>query len=731
MCDNDCYHIGREENFWPLAENLARGYNVLLSNGLTAAHIATIMEMGRAKSREMKTLPELDISSSGSVSSKLEDFTIDENSLPPFEYTPLSESESIRVLILHPGKASEPLRGTIRHQLYSRVSYEAISYAWGGDITPCSMILDGKRMPLTQSLYDALVRLRRQKEGRILWADGVCINQADSKEKSAQVGLMPEIFKQARVLVYLGREEFYSEEIPSLVEKLRKFDDKTVTTSSQPEREPKEFLEFNNLPPQNHISWLALAPFLCRPWFMRMWVVQEIVLAREVRFFCGDWELGWRDLANLADCVGKVLRKALPDISQDVFHACDQAAASLGLMLGFRMTRSLAEMRLKDILKGMEQESTLDSAIETVIDGSPKNDIAKDREYVIQACRDNREIYDFIEDLIIGLPDEVLPSKTPMLYLLGLFTHNRATRHQDRLYALAGLSCDINLADFRPDYDETLEQTNLRFGELLVRKGQGMDLLYHATKWSWELENPNLPTWAPDWTRPRTQIDHWLKLGWAYHGGWAKIFGVPSSVRLNVKSSRVLDVTGFRVASITSAIRFHHINFKKRPESYEIFAELEQFFSAIVSIFSGEPYFTGEPWEEIACQTLIAGHVPKELESEPKSKTLSLYRQFVEHLHDLDKKKVSKSNVWAADMIMGMIGNAVYKTDNGHVGIAPETMGPGDEIYMLESSNLPFVLRPSNTKPGYHQFLGGCYIHGLMAGKAWDLDHKLSELSLI
>jgi hypothetical protein len=730
MGENDPNHVGKEENFWPLAENLARVYKVALSKGLTSAQFAAILELSRAKSWERKTRPELSTSSTDGISPELGELTIDENSLPPFEYKPLDDAKAIRVLILHPGKPSEPLRGTIRHQLFSRVSYEAISYTWGGDSTPRFMILDGKRMPLTQSLYDALVRLRRKKHGRILWADGVCINQEDSKEKSVQVGLMPEIFKQARVLVYLGREAFQSEEIPYLLEKLRNFDRKSEKSSSQ-KLSPEEFLKSNGLPPQYHMSWIALIPFLFRSWFMRMWVVQEIVLAREIRFFCGDWELGWRELSAMANGVGKVLRKALPNISDEVFTVCDQAAASLGLMLGVRSTRSLVTARFEEILKGMEQKDTFASAINTVLNGEVDENIAKDREYVIQVCREHPEAYTFIEESVIGLPDEVLPSKSPMLYLLGMFTQNKATRPQDRLYALAGLSCDISLTEFRPDYDETLEQTNLRFSKLLVTKGQGMDLLYHATKWPWELENPSLPTWAADWTRHRGQFDHWLRFGWAYHGGWAKLFAAPSSVRLNDKTGAVLNVTGFQVATIASVVKFVPMNLAESPDDQDAVSKISRFFSTVTEIFAGEPYFSGESWEEIACRTLMTDHIPKEFESAPISKILELYQEFIQHASDLDKTKEKGGNIWAGKVITTMIGNSVFKAENGYVGVAPETIAPGDEIYMFERANLPFALRPSKIKPGYHQFLGGCYVHGLMAGKAWDLEHTLSEVSLI
>ncbi|KAK0644150.1 hypothetical protein B0T16DRAFT_392551 [Cercophora newfieldiana] len=47
------------------------------------------------------------------------------------------------------------------------------------------------------NLYDALLQFRRQGSAVLLWADAICINQADPDEKSEQVPPMGEIYRQA------------------------------------------------------------------------------------------------------------------------------------------------------------------------------------------------------------------------------------------------------------------------------------------------------------------------------------------------------------------------------------------------------------------------------------------------------------------------------------------------------------------------------------------------------
>jgi hypothetical protein len=61
-------------------------------------------------------------------------------------------------------------------------------------------------MYITESLETALLNLQsRGQDGFFLWADGICINQQDVREKTLQVQLMREIYSAAiEVLIWLG-----------------------------------------------------------------------------------------------------------------------------------------------------------------------------------------------------------------------------------------------------------------------------------------------------------------------------------------------------------------------------------------------------------------------------------------------------------------------------------------------------------------------------------------------
>ncbi|KAK3384702.1 heterokaryon incompatibility protein-domain-containing protein [Lasiosphaeria ovina] len=124
-------------------------------------------------------------------------------------YAPLDAMRrEIRLLSLCPGTNTEPLRCSLSVVSLDHVqSYEALSYVWGPADPHTQVVLDGKPFPVTQNLHAVLRRLRRIDESRTLWVDAICINQVDTAEKSVQVALMSAIYSNATgALLWLGEE---------------------------------------------------------------------------------------------------------------------------------------------------------------------------------------------------------------------------------------------------------------------------------------------------------------------------------------------------------------------------------------------------------------------------------------------------------------------------------------------------------------------------------------------
>jgi hypothetical protein len=84
--------------------------------------------------------------------------------------------------------------------------FAALSYVWGSpNDRPNFMVCDDIVVPVTPNLHSALRDLRDKLGTYVIWADAVCINQDDAKEKEHQVPLMGEIYaKSSFVYVWLG-----------------------------------------------------------------------------------------------------------------------------------------------------------------------------------------------------------------------------------------------------------------------------------------------------------------------------------------------------------------------------------------------------------------------------------------------------------------------------------------------------------------------------------------------
>ncbi|KAK4221043.1 heterokaryon incompatibility protein-domain-containing protein, partial [Podospora fimiseda] len=124
------------------------------------------------------------------------------------------------------------------------------------------------------SLVEILLELRHPTEPRRMWIDCICIDQQNTEEKNKEVKRMRNIYRHAsRVVVWLGPACSTS---ALALEKLEEF-------GCQVEVTPRcEFLPAPGLELPHHKDKVVLEAIekLCnRPWFKRVWIIQEILLA--------------------------------------------------------------------------------------------------------------------------------------------------------------------------------------------------------------------------------------------------------------------------------------------------------------------------------------------------------------------------------------------------------------------------------------------------------------------
>jgi hypothetical protein len=125
-------------------------------------------------------------------------------------YDQLDEGHIRLLRVLPSNRGKQVSCCLITARLASEPKYEAISYAWGKSANMVNMTLNGKPCWVKHNLLDCLESLRFETEIRDLWVDALCINQADTEEKSAQINLMPQIYRlAAKTLIWLGMDDYY------------------------------------------------------------------------------------------------------------------------------------------------------------------------------------------------------------------------------------------------------------------------------------------------------------------------------------------------------------------------------------------------------------------------------------------------------------------------------------------------------------------------------------------
>ncbi|CVL02646.1 related to heterokaryon incompatibility protein [Fusarium mangiferae] len=219
-----------------------------------------------------------------------------------FQYNPFDlESAGFRLALLEKGSQSQIRCRLVQVYLNDIIPYEAVSYSWESQSTPHEIMVDEKTLSITESLHDALRHLRRPDEDRMLWIDALCIDQTNIKERGHQVNRMGEIYKKAdRVIVWLG---YLSGNATQLKSAITMLEAQVAKLPGIPRKWPREDprwksqwrqVEANFGPLCRDKLVDGLKSFMQKPWFSRVWILQEVANAKRTIVTCNLGEVpGW------------------------------------------------------------------------------------------------------------------------------------------------------------------------------------------------------------------------------------------------------------------------------------------------------------------------------------------------------------------------------------------------------------------------------------------------------
>ncbi|MCJ1279346.1 hypothetical protein MMC21_007170 [Puttea exsequens] len=338
------------------------------------------------------------------------------SSLERYQYSPLKRTNGFRLLKIFPPESrdqEESINNSnfpctaklLEYTLDSEIEYECLSYTWGAPSLNERIILDCKCLPITTNLSLAIEGSQKATKKSLIWIDAICINQEDPEEKAQQIQEMGTIFSKAsQVIVFLGSEAEGSQNVPGFCEKIQKCIEKREKTMQKVfggfsnKIWPEEF-EGLGLPPQGDPAWAVLMKLVSRPWFIRVWIIQEVVLARYITLVCGDWTFPGVELSySVRLCALHGLPLSLTEVARST--AADDGVMQVLMILDLIITHQIP-------------------------------------------------------------PRQVL--KPSLLDLIRRSRHVGATDKRDNLYGFLSLSKDQAVASLRPSYVESIVDTYSRF----------------------------------------------------------------------------------------------------------------------------------------------------------------------------------------------------------------------------------------------------------------------------
>ncbi|PMD65933.1 HET-domain-containing protein, partial [Hyaloscypha bicolor E] len=227
-------------------------------------------------------------------------------------YQPIDHDRpSIRLLRLLRGSFSDIIQGDLFegwiNQLEGGIPYNALSYTWGTTEKSARIIVNGYIMRITSNLYTALQHLRVYNMDIILWIDDICIDQANMQEWRHQVQQMSYIYREAeQVIVWLG---LGTEETNYTMDSIKRLQENFIKIEGGWRRSAQLWMHLQSRPEDANFHEYAklhkgMELILKRPWFQRIWILQEIANARTATIYCGRKSVSARTFAQMPSIIG-------------------------------------------------------------------------------------------------------------------------------------------------------------------------------------------------------------------------------------------------------------------------------------------------------------------------------------------------------------------------------------------------------------------------------------------
>ena len=476
-------------------------------------------------------------------------------------------------------------------------------------------------------VLDALNHLQQAQFSRKkIWIDAICINQEDDVEKAVQVAHMQSIYARAEeVFVWLGASEDDSDlaidHIPSIIEyAVKNWQDFLQDKDEIPHPTPPD------------ATLTALGHLYVRPWFTRVWVVPELLLARSAVLVCGNRRIDWDSFAALT---GLLLQQNLTDI------LASPTVPRMAIALGAQNVNMLHNFRKQG----------------PIIEGLPVPAFAD----LLQYCR-----------------------------------LRKVTEPVDRVWAFLGLAQpDVQqiagpLIDYSLEGRRDYHKAYVNLFKVLLPKDSSLYLLSLAPS----LQRPSgLPSWCPNFHSPPCSGGNVQALNPSFQAGVRKKAQAAPLIVFSPNSD-ILQLQGFRIDRVDKIIKLGARgprSWEEGPYTREEVHDWEQSCLELAQKVYDQP--KGIP--DAHWRTLIVD-IPVPKRRSISREAYSTYRRMlsVGHVEKSDLTAEAKLAFKEfSEILAGVCERSYFSTRGGRVGLGPPGIAPGDRICIFYGAKAPHILR--------------------------------------
>lgn len=575
-------------------------------------------------------------------------------------YKPLNvERREIRLLHIKPSlKLKEQPQCFLETvSLDDNPQFEALSYTWGDPNLTRPIKLEDRKWYATINLEAGLRYLRSPSEDIVIWVDALCINQLSVDERNSQVLLMKTIFSNAkRVRVWLG-------------EPTRGSDDALLILEDLGHRIPFRDIRLDGKEPnEKHAEYLD--ELSKRPWWNRVWVQQEYILAKDVMLQCGYRSVDYNSLLKTGVSI-EVLKDWDDRLSNcmqtigysDELYACYNQRDAYGSKFAMILARGCFKYctDLRDSIYGflgLAQEDLADAIKPDY--GIPLAEVLQRTAVKHISCTGSLSFLSFTT--LKSKNERLVPSWVPEWPRLGPLAQSGSNHAQ-------------YLKRFQ------WHNRNARFEAIRDFKACATRALsFNSTDETTVMLNGNCSGEVTDVCPD------------AIYCGTNRPLSFRDPIQLVVIWRGFFDQFA------------NHTAFPNSTEGRE---------SPFWRILVGDRYYDGRrSWRN--CE----------------NPDYEAYQALERALIARGGVTEEASDYWNSFMVASA-GRRLFATDRGYIGLGPPEMQKDDHVYILSGGNLPYLLRRVfGPRPRTFELVGDCYLHGIMYGEEAGTDEDYHDVYL-